>query len=156
MASPKRAEFQLGLSWRPHILIVQLQGLKCFCSSCSAFACTGGVTWRSFFIEIILLFPRTINFVGRFDKFPNQKMLQVFQVFNKLSEIQVKLKTKCMKTMGTHLDGQKKECSNPKRKIGQNCQTKNGLKWPFLGRFSKINPESCSTLLVLSYRSIKS
>ena len=25
-------------------------------------------------------------------------MLQVFQVFNKLSEIQVKLKTKCMKT----------------------------------------------------------
>ena len=42
---------------------------------------------------------------SRFDKFPNQKMLQVFQVFNKLSEIQVKLKTKCMKTMGTHLDG---------------------------------------------------
>ena len=50
----------------------------------------------------------------------------------------------------------RRECSNPKRKIGQNCQTKNGLKWPFLGRFSKINPESCSTLLVLSYRSIKS
>merc|ERR1712055_1118716 len=33
---------------------------------------------EAFFIEIILLFPRTINFVGRFDKFPNQKMLQVF------------------------------------------------------------------------------